>query len=86
MASTEMGGTLVCVVVGEPSFGGCAGLPGRSPALPPAGEYEPAVNVVDLEDFGTQLVCGREVAGVFPRLTVQMDAALVSLAGLGEAA
>eukprot|EP00667_Euglena_gracilis_P004116 EG_transcript_4133 len=44
-----------------------------------AGEYEPAVNVVDLEDFGTQLVCGREVAGVFPRLTVQMDAALVSL-------
>eukprot|EP00668_Euglena_longa_P020331 GGOE01025287.1.p1 GENE.GGOE01025287.1~~GGOE01025287.1.p1 ORF type:complete len:724 (+),score=148.21 GGOE01025287.1:132-2174(+) len=44
-----------------------------------AGEYEPVANVVRLEEFGQQLLCGRRVAATFPRLTVQMDSTLVSL-------
>eukprot|EP00667_Euglena_gracilis_P007068 EG_transcript_7130 len=44
-----------------------------------SGKYVPAVNLVDLGDFGQQLAAGRAISGSFWNATVFVDATLVNL-------
>eukprot|EP00668_Euglena_longa_P008255 GGOE01009936.1.p1 GENE.GGOE01009936.1~~GGOE01009936.1.p1 ORF type:complete len:715 (+),score=172.21 GGOE01009936.1:200-2146(+) len=44
-----------------------------------AGEYIPIMNVVNLKEFGHQLVAGRNITGSFPDLTVNLDCTLLTL-------
>eukprot|EP00667_Euglena_gracilis_P005032 EG_transcript_5063 len=44
-----------------------------------AGEYLPVLNAVDLEEFGRELVAGRNVSSHLEKLTVHTDAVLLNL-------
>eukprot|EP00667_Euglena_gracilis_P003172 EG_transcript_3181 len=44
-----------------------------------AGEYTPAMHVVDLEEFGRELVAGRGVSSRLEKLTVHTDVVLLNL-------
>eukprot|EP00667_Euglena_gracilis_P003482 EG_transcript_3492 len=44
-----------------------------------AGEYRPVVNAIPLQDFGRQLLAGRDVVGRFPNCTIYADHTLLTL-------